>query len=221
MKNSLTILLIICSCPVFAQTIDTITKVKQQPQPEKFPSRGNFEVRSDQFSASDFAPTVNGVPQGTGRITSHYRFKAAATIPLITNSDWLVNASARYKYEALKFGDYVKNSGAQPLIGLLPKEEFHLFTGALSISRFSVLFGKRMVYNGILSADASNQEFGRVKGNVSATMILKRTKSTSIAVGVAGVIDRSAPIPILPIFSYQHEFGQEWLLDVFAPQRLS
>jgi hypothetical protein len=220
MKLILTLVLVICISPAFAQTVDTITRVKSEPVPEKFPTKRNFEFRYEQFAPGNYAPAFNDIPQGTGRFSSHYRFKAAVTIPVYTSKQWLINTSLRYKYEVFEFGDFVNTSGTPPPITRGPREEFHLFTGALSVTRFGSLFGKRMVYNGILLADASDQDFGRVKGNLSATMILKRTKNTSIALGVAGLIDRSAPIPIMPIFSYQHGFKNDWALDVFLPQRL-
>jgi hypothetical protein len=220
MKLILTLMLIICVSTAFAQTIDTITRVKSDQLAEKFPTKRNFEIRYEQFAPGNYAPEFNDVQQGTGRFTSHYRFKGAITVPIYTSKQWLINTSARYKYEVFEFGDFVSTGNVASPITREDKEEYHLFTGALSVTRFGYLFGKRMVYNGILLADASDQDFGRVKGNLSATMILKRTKNTSIALGVAGVFDPSAPIPILPVFSYQHDFKNDWSLDLFMPQRI-
>jgi hypothetical protein len=220
MKLSLILLLFVCVNPVFTQTIDTITKVKGGPVVEKFPNKRNFEFKYEQFAPGRYSPEFYDQSKGDGRFSNHYRFKGAVTVPVYTGKQWLINTSVRYKYEVFKFEDLVNNAGVISPVIHADKDEHHLFTGALSITRFGSLFKKRMVYNGILLADASEQEWGRVKGTLSATMILKRTKNTSIAVGVIGLIDPSAQIPLLPVVSFQHEFQHAWSVDLFLPQRI-
>lgn len=220
MKIILTLVLALGFTPAFAQTVDTITKVKGEPIQEKFPNRRNFDFKYEQFAPTDYAPDFNGEPKGTGRITNHYRFKAAVTVPVYTSDQWLINTSVKYKYEAFEFGDFIPLPGTTSAITQDPQDNYHLFTGSLSVTRFGSLFGKRMAYNGLIFADATDQDFGRVKGNLSATMILKRTRTTSFALGISAMIDRSAPIPFMPIISYQHAFNNDWALDVFLPQRL-
>jgi hypothetical protein len=154
------------------------------------------------------------------RISSHYRFKGDVTLPLYSSRQWLINTSAGYKYEAFEFGDFQSIDNKIAPVTRNAKEEYHLFTGALSVTRFGSLFGKTMIYNGNLMADATHQDFGRVKGLLSATMILSRTETSSFAVGLLGIIDRSAPIPFLPIISYQKDFPNDWSLDILLPKRV-
>jgi len=220
MKILLTPILLFCFSSAFSQTIDTITKVNAKPELEKFPTRRNFDIRYEQFAPSNYAPDYKGVPQGTGRFSRHYRFKAAVTIPLFTSRNWLINTSVKYKYEAFEFGTFKSIPTATLPVTRNNNEDFQLFTGNLSVTRFSSLFGKMMIYNGNFIADATESEFGRIKGNVSATMILKRTKTTSAAIGFLAFIDRSAPIPVLPVVSFQHDFRNGFALDLFLPQRM-
>jgi hypothetical protein len=218
MKLIMSTILAIFFGSVNAQTVDTIIKIKKEQLPDKFPIKRNIEVKYEQFGSGNYSPEFDDQNKGEGKFSNHYRFKTAVTVPFYTTKKWLINASANYKYEVFEFGHFQSATGNATLIRK-NQEEYHLFTGGASITRFASLFGKRLIYNAVIIADASDKEFGRIKGMVSATMILSRTQNSSFAIGIMGNIDPSAQIPVLPIVSYQKEFQHSLSLDLFLPRR--
>lgn len=96
--------------------------------------------------------------------------------------------------------------------------DFHYFSGALNATYFSTLFKKPIIYTTSIIADANDESFGRVKASLGFTLMLKRTKHTTIGIGAIGFIDKIAQIPALPVFLYNHKFkNPKWELDVILP----
>ena len=61
----------------------------------------------------------------------------------------------------------------------------------------------------------------RIKGALSATLVLKKTANTTITAGALVVFDPSSIIPVTPIFTYNHKFDKsKWDFDFILPQRL-
>lgn len=211
------ILLLIGICSIAkAQSIDTLKKEVRAQIVDKFPSRRNFDLQYEQLGSGNYTPEFRDGNTEPGRITNHYRFNAAVNFLLYKNGPLSVSATGKYKYESFELTDAQNNSSS-----LFTKSDFQLFSGALNVGYLSRLFGKVIIYSGSIIADASDENLGRIKGIGAATMILKSTKYTSIAVGLAGVIDATSPFPVLPIFSYQQKFeNSAWSMDLILPQRI-
>lgn len=211
------ILLLIGMCSIAkAQSIDTLKKEVRAQIVDKFPSRRNFDFQYEQLGSGSYTPEFRDGSTEQGRITNHYRFNAAVNFLLYKNGPLSISATGKYKYESFELTDAQNNNAS-----LFTKSDFQLFTGSLNAGYLSKLFGKVIIYSGSIIADASDESLGRIKGIGAATMILKSTKNTSIAVGVAGVIDATSPFPVLPIFSYLQKFeNSEWSMDLILPQRI-
>ncbi len=71
---------------------------------------------------------------------------------------------------------------------------------------------------GSIIADGTEKKFGRIKGNLGFTFILKSTDRTTIGLGAMGFIDPSEQFPALPIFMLKHKFrNSKWELDLLIP----
>ena len=125
-----------------------------------------------------------------------------------------------YQFSEFEF-DLIENPSETPFLernGITP---FHNFSAALSATCFSVLFNKPVIFNASIIADANEESFGRFKGLLGFTFILKQTGKTTIALGAIGFIDPTSQIPFIPTFGYNHRFKKsKWELDFILPQRL-
>ncbi|WP_394772636.1 hypothetical protein [Flavobacterium sp.] len=125
----------------------------------------------------------------------------------------------RYKYETYEFGDIYNYASASTYTR--EKEEFHYFAAALSATYMSSLFHKPVIYNATATVDGNQDNIQRVKGFVTANIVLKRTANTTITIGALAMLDPSAIIPITLLFTYNHKFqDSKWDIDFILPQRL-
>lgn len=187
---------------------------------DKFPTTRTFDVQYEQLGATNFDSKLFGEPLEKGRIDNHNRLKFAFNMPFyVSNSKrFVLTSSLRYKYESYDLGQNNNNSDAPFSSG---KEEFHYLATSLSATYKAKLFNKPIIYNATATIDGNQENVQRLKGIVSATLVLKRTANTTITVGALAMLDPSSIIPITPLFSYNHKFeNSKWDFDFILPQRL-
>ncbi len=220
MRAKLTFLFLITFLTSIAQE-KTDMKTFGKAITDKFPTTRTFDVQFDNVGSSNFDSKLFGKPFETGRIENHNRIKVAFNMPFYASKSrrFVLTASLRYKYETYSFGDiYNINSNTSYTRA---NQEFHYFAGALSATYMSTLFKKPIIYNATASVDANHENFQRVKGFVSANLVLKKTANTTITIGALATIDPSSIIPFTPLFTYNHKFeNSKWDVDFVLPQRL-
>ncbi|TDW46509.1 hypothetical protein EV144_106181 [Flavobacterium sp. 270] len=188
---------------------------------EKFPNTRIFDVQYEQLGPTDFSSKLYGNRFERGRIESHNRVKVAFNMPFFTSESkrFVLTSSLRYKYESYDFGEvYNYNSD---LTYKKEREEFHFFAAALSATYMSTLFRKPIIYNATITTDGNEENVQRVKGFVSASLVLKRTPNTTMTIGVLALLDPSSIVPVTPLFTYNHKFeDSKWDFDFILPQRI-
>ena len=220
MKAKITFLFLITFLSSLAQE-KTDLKTFGKAVMDKFPTTRTFDVQYDNITPTNFDSKLFGKPFESGRIENHNRVKVAFNMPFYASKSrrFVLTASLRYKYETYDFGDiYNINSSTSYT---RENQEIHYFAGALSTTFISTLFKKPVIYNATVSVDANQDNFERVKGFISANLVLKKTQNTTITVGAMAMIDPSSIIPFTPLFSYNHKFdNSKWHIDFVLPQRL-
>lgn len=216
-------LLLLCFTASFlsAQEKETTVKTFGKAITDKFPTTRTFDFQYEQLDATDFESTFFDEALGKGSIKEHHRAKFAFNLPFYKseNKRFVLSTSLRYKYESYNFGDTFSTNLDVPFTS--GKQEFHYFATALSATYMSVLFKKPVIYTATVSVDANHENFQRVKGFVSANLVLKKNTNTTITVGALAFLDPSSIIPIAPLFSYNHQFkNSKWDIDFILPQRL-
>lgn len=188
---------------------------------EKFPTTRIFDVQYEQLGPTNFNSKLLGNRFETGRIENQSRFKAAFNMPFFASKSkkFVLTSSLRYKYEAYDFGEiYNYNSD---VTYRKEKQEIHYFAAALSATYMSTLFSKPIIYNATATVDGNEKNVQRLKGFVSASLVLKRTENTTMTIGLLGLLDPSSIVPIAPLFTYNHKFeNSKWDVDFILPQRL-
>lgn len=222
MKSKIISLLVVCtSLQAMAQEKEPGMKTLGKALVDKFPTTRTFDVQYEQLGPSNYDSELFGNNLEKGRIESHNRFKAAFNLPFYASKSkrLVLTTSLRYKYESYSFGDIYNYNNAQTFTRAT--EEFHYWAGALSATYMSTLFKKPVIYNATASIDGNEDNLQRVKGFVSAVIVLKRTPSTTITVGALALLDPSSIIPVTPLFTLNHKFkDSKWDMDFILPQRL-
>ena len=222
MKKRIISVLFVCT------SLHTMAQEKNQPMQtvvkvitDKFPTTRILDVQYEQLGPTNYDSELFGNRFERGRIESHNRLKAAFNMPFYVSESkrLILTGSLRYKYETYGFGaiyNYTSNTNYTR-----EKENFHFMAAAMSTTYMSTLFKKPIIYNATATVDGNEDGVQRVKGFVTANLVLKRTENTTITAGVLAMIDPSAIIPITPLLTYNHKFtDSKWDIDFILPQRL-
>jgi len=222
MKTKIICVLFICA------SIRTMAQEKEAPMQtvvkavtDKFPTTRILDVQYEQLGSTNFDSRLFGDRFEKGRIDDHNRLKVAINVPFFATPSkrFVLTGSLRYKYETYDFGDVYNYATASTYTK--EKEEFHYFAGALSATYMAKIFNKPVIYNATATVDGNEDNVQRVKGFVTANIVIKRTANTTITIGALAMLDPSAIIPITPLFTLNHKFkDSKWDLDFILPQRL-
>ena len=197
----------------YAQKKDSIPLKVRAFFADKIPQARNFNVEYTFVTPSSFSSQLQGQDLPDNKIKSFQQMKADANIYFIKNRSWLLSTALSYRFTSI--------SNENPVIpGIGSEENFHYHSEAINLSYFSRLFKKTAIYSASISADGSDQHFERIRGLVTASLILKVTPKTKMTLGLAGIIDPSTQIPVLPIFTYENKFNNGWMLDVLLPKKV-
>jgi len=219
--NIICVLFVFAAMRTVAQEKETPIKTVAKAVTDKFPTTRILDVQYEQLGPTNFDSKLFGDRFERGRIESHNRFKAAINVPFFSSKSkrFVLTSSLRYKYETYEFGDIYNYNSATTYTR--EKEEIHFFAAALSATYVSTLFHKPIIYNATATVDGNQDNFQRVKGFVTANIVLKRTANTTLTVGVLAMLDPSSIIPITPLLTYNHKFeNSKWDIDFILPQRL-
>lgn len=217
----ISLLFIFISLQLFSQEKESNIKTFGKSITDKFPSTRIFDLQYEQLGATNFEYKFFDENLYEGRIKEHSRLKLAMNLPFYRSNSkrFILTSSFRYKYESYDFGQSFSTNPNVPFT--YGKQNFHYLAGALSATYMSTLFKKPVIYNATVSVDANHENFQRVKGLVSANIVLKKNMNTTITIGALAVLDPSSIIPVTPLFSYNHKFkNSKWDIDFILPQRL-
>lgn len=222
MRTKIIIVLVVCSSfQIIAQEKGTGMQSFGKAVTDKFPTTRTFDVQYEKLGTTDFESKLFGEPFEKGKIDNHERLKIAFNLPFYASHSkrFVLTSSLRYKYESYNFGEtYANNSDISFSRG---KHDFHYFASALSATFMSKLFNKPIIYNTTITVDGNEENIQRIKGFISATLVLKKTANTTITIGALVMLDPSSIIPITPLFTYNHKFeNSRWDFDFILPQRI-
>jgi hypothetical protein len=202
------------------ETQDSLQQKAVQSIKEKFPETRFLNLEYNQSMNRKFSSKLFGQDFQEGDIKSQRNFMASVNIPVYKTQKWSFTASLFYQFSEFEFKN-IENSSSSPFLERNGIISFHNFSTALNSTYFTMVFNKPVIFNASLIADANEESFGRFRGILGVTFILKQTERTTITLGAMGFLDPSSQIPFIPTFSYNHRFkNSKWELDFIFPQRL-
>jgi len=219
MKAFVIATLLLSQLKIIAQTKDSTAIVTRKIINDKFPSTRTFDLQYEQLGATKNTTRVFGEAFDKRTIEDHFRLKFASNIVLYRSASkkFFVTNSFRYKYESFGLNGSDDPNG----IYTSAETDFHYFAEAVSLTYFSSLFKKPVVYNATATVDADQHNFQRVKGMASAVIVLKKTPKTTFTLGLLVMVDPSSIIPIAPIATYEYQFSNsKWKLDIVLPKQV-
>ncbi|UTX49917.1 DUF6268 family outer membrane beta-barrel protein [Chryseobacterium sp. MA9] len=197
----------------YAQKKDSIPLKVRAFFADKIPQARNFNLEYTLVSPSSFSSQLQGKDLPDNKVKSFQQLKADANIYFIKNRSWLLSTALSYRYTSIR--------NENPVIpGIEADENFHYHSEAINLTYFSRLLKKTAIYSASISTDGSDQHFERIRGLITASLILKATPKIKMTLGLAGIIDPSTQIPVLPIFTYENRFNNGWVLDVLLPKKV-
>ncbi|SFN00975.1 hypothetical protein SAMN05421594_0336 [Chryseobacterium oleae] len=180
---------------------------------DKFPQNRDLNIEFTQTAPFQFSSKLDGKDLPDNKVKSFQQLNTSANIYLVKKKTWLLSTSLNYRYTAF-------NTEKPIMAETDRKNDFHYHSEGINFSYFSKLFNKVAIYSATASVDGSNQHFERIRGMVTAAVVLKATPKTKMLIGIAGFIDPSAQVPILPIFTYENRFNNGWMLDILLPKKI-
>ncbi|PWN60852.1 hypothetical protein [Chryseobacterium viscerum] len=198
---------------MYTQKKDSIPLKVRAFYADKIPQSRNFNIEYTLVAPSSFSSQLHGQDLPDNKVKSIQQMKADANIYFIKKKNWLLSTALNYRYTSI--------SNENPVIpGTETEENFHYHSEAINLVYFSRLFKKTAIYSANISVDGSDQHFERIRGLVTASLILKATPKTKMSLGLAGIIDPSSQIPVLPIFTLENRFNNGWVLDILLPKKV-
>ncbi|MGU3377084.1 hypothetical protein [Chryseobacterium sp. M5A1_1a] len=198
---------------IYAQKKDSIPLKVRAFFADKIPQSRNFNIEYTTVTPYSFSSQLQGADQPDNKVKSFQQVKADANIYFIKNRSWLLSTAFNYRYTSIK-------NETSIIPGIETEDNFHYHSEAINLTYFSKLLKKTAIYSASISTDGSNKHFERLRGMVTASLILKATPKIKMSLGLAGLIDPSSQIPILPIFTYENRFNNGWVLDVLLPKKV-
>ncbi|SDH52834.1 hypothetical protein ACQ86K_12865 [Mucilaginibacter sp. P19] len=201
----------------FGQTQDSVARKIIAAAANKFAEARtlNFEfVGSGPYNFT--SKLQDGTKLPDGRTTKWTQFKADANINFIKTNSWIIGTQLNYRMTSI---DGALNEPLAATPSML-NGNFQYFQGALNVTRITRLFGKTAVLIGSASMDASDRKFERFRGLFGGTLMLKADAQTKMSVGFVVNIDPSSQLPALPIFTYEHHFDNNLVIDVTLPKSI-
>jgi hypothetical protein len=199
---------------------DTLRQKAVERFKEKFPETRILNFEYNQSRDRKFSSKLYDQDFQEGTIKGQRNFMASANIPVYKTQKWSFTASLFYQFSEFEF-ENIESPSETLFIERNGVANFHNFSTALSATCFSMLCNKPVIFNASIIADANEENFGRFKGILGFTFILKQTERTTVTLGLLGFIDPSSQIPFIPTFGYSHRFKiSKWELDFIFPQRL-
>lgn len=200
----------------FSQVKDSIANKTLAYVAEKFPITRAFNIEFNQLAPYDFSSQLMDQDLPEGKVKNFYQAKASANINLIKKQRWVLSANVNYRYISAETEttDPVSNQA------LSTKEDYNYHSETLSVSYFSKLFKKMVIYSASASVDGSEKHFERFRGIATATMVLKANAKTKMTVGLYATLDPSVQTPVIPIFTYEHKFDNGLVADIILPKSI-
>ena len=197
---------------IVAQKKDSIPQKVVAFVTDKFPQTRDLNVEFTQLTPYKFSPELYDADLPENKIKNYQQVKANANVYFIKNRKWMLSTSLNYRFT------HLESENEMPLFN--NEQNFHYHSEALSLTRFSKLFNKIAIYSATASVDGSEQHFERIRGMLTASLVLKATADTKMTVGIAVIIDPSSQVPAMPIFTYEHRFNNGWVADIILPKKV-
>lgn len=210
--------ILIFSAECFSQNRDSLNMPRRVETfaADKFAVTRPLNVEFIYSAPYNFTSEQQGKALPESKVTGFTQLKISGNYNFIKRKSWMLGASAGYRRTSIEADITPSVAGGIKNVN----DEFHYLYSSVNFTYFSKLFNKRTIYASSLLVDGSERYFERVKGLITASMILTSNQHTKLIVGMLVNIDPSAQAPFMPTIAYEHKFSNGFSADVTFPRYL-
>ena len=199
-----------------SSSVDTVKTEIRSYVARNFSEARTFNLYWETSPTHDYTLKRDGDAYEKGKVRNEHAVKFAATVPILQKKKFSLYANGN----AIFFQFETENdlNGAASSMFKDNEENYSYFKGGLNGTYYTRLFNKTLMLSASISGDGWYQGFEQVEGTLTALLILKRTASTNISVGIHGTTLFDV-LPGVPIVVFTHQFNPNWSVDITMPSR--
>lgn len=144
-----------------------------------------------------------------GRITDKHNIKFNAMMPFYAKGNWIFMAKGSFDFYKFRIEDCTQDA---PIIDVGHKG-FSYFKVSLDATCRTSLFKKPLILSASVGCDGWQKGVEEYSGMFTAIMMLKQTRTSSVAVGLMATTLFNK-IPMIPFVAWSHSFDDKWCLDL-------
>lgn len=199
-----------------AQTKDSIPDKVRAIIADKFPTTRVLNLEYEIVGGFKYASKYLNNPLPKGDVQNMHQVNASMNVNLMKGKNWTLETLVGYRLLSVDL--------LQPDLSTqqmhLEKQDYHYHHESLNFTYYSRLFGKMAIYSASLMTDGSEKGFERVRGMLTGNLVLKATREVQMTIGVVGLLDPSAIVPVIPTFTYKRQYQQGWVVDLVLPKAM-
>lgn len=170
----------------------------------KNPSLRQAGISTDVYASGNIRSDLYGKSFFEGRIQT-VRTNTYVNVPLLHIGKNRLFAGAAVCHQTIQLTEVVSRDDALPVQDRVIHNT--LLNPTLNYTRLDSLFARPVIYSATASAVIDpNSGQARYAGTGMVMVTVRRTKKATLSVGLIGLFDPAAPVPVIPMVSYLHRF---------------
>lgn len=197
---------------VYSYGQDSITQKLVAYNADKFAITRPLNIEFSKITPYKYTSNHLG-NKSEGRVRNAYQVETSINGNFIVKKNWMLGATFNYNYISSST-ELTDQDGKKRVTD----NEFFYHASALNFTYISKIFDKPVFFTASAVVDGSEKHFERVKGIATGSILLKADAKTKLAVGLVGIIDPTAQIPVFPMLTYEYKFKNGLMLDASLPK---
>lgn len=195
---------------------DSIGKSVRKYAARNFSQARTFNLYWNSSLNHDYTLKRDGKVLEDGRIKNVQTLGLAVTLPIIIKKKISIYTNGRYNY--YQFDAYSNQTKQKSEYFTKNSSGYSFYEVSLAGSYRFLIDNKPVMLMGYILGDGWNNRFEKVSGSLSAVVLLKKSSTTSMSIGLYGttLFDK---IPAFPIFVYSHLFTPNFNVDMTLPSQ--
>lgn len=176
-------------------------------------------ISFDALGEGRFTSKLNGNPLFKSRMRTS-RATAWFNVPIARIGKNNITSTFAGRRQTMKLSQVESYDPSVPVENM----ELHknIISASLTATRIDSLFNRPVVYSATATAVADPETWQKRLVFTGVFLItIKQKPNTSLSVGVIGLLDPSAPFPIIPVIRYYHRFTTPKVELFFDPSRIA
>ena len=221
MKKNLVFLLFLTigmSITINAQTpIDTIKTEVRSYVARNFSADRTFNLYWETNPSHNYTLKHKSNKYEKGKVSSEQTVKFGTTIPILQKRGFTLYGNLNADFYL--FNTKNRDNAAPSSMFKENDESYSYFKAGITGTYFLNIFNKPLMLRASVSGDGWYKGFEKIDASLTAMIILKRTNSTHISVGMHGMLLFDL-VPAVPIIVVTHQFNPKWGIDITLPSKI-